>query len=191
MNVRFGAHEFLETQELVRKLTGDIEFHAVCSEMTEDQELRSILNRHIQGMDHTYHQAINALQSKGINFNNINYGMHYHNEPNVGLHNPTMYPPNRNAQRLSDMTIATIILNTHKAGSIFGMQWANECVEPQLRQLHITSAVNCNAMAFEIWQFMNRKGFYQVPQLAANAMQTMNEAFRTTYPTNLNAQYNY
>ncbi|WP_102349099.1 spore coat protein [Bacillus sp. Marseille-P3661] len=193
-NLRFGAHEYLETQELVRKVSADIELHAVCAEMTQDQELKSLLTRHIQGMQQTFQQSVNALQNKGISanttMNTSQYGLHTNTQPKVGLHNPTMYPPNPNAQRLSDVTICTILLNSHKAGSVFGMQWANECVDPQLRQLHITCATNCNAMAYEIWQYMNAKGMYQVPQLADHTMQTMNNAFNTMQPMNQNQNQN-
>lgn len=185
MTNRFGAHEFLETQELVRSQAANIELHSVCASMTNDQELKSILNRHIQGMQQSYQQAVNLLQNKGVSMNPSNYGMHFQHQPQIGLNNPAMYPPNPNAQRLSEMSIGTIILNTHKAGSIFGMQWANECGDPQLRQLHITCAVNCNNMAYEIWQYMNRKGYYQVPQLADHTMQTMTQAFNNTMPNQL------
>ncbi|WP_338453097.1 spore coat protein [Niallia oryzisoli] len=185
---RFGAHEFLETQELIRSLAANIELHAVCAFMTNDNELKSILSRHIQGMEQSYQQAVNLLQNKGVNMNPPRYGMHIQHQPQIGLNNPAMSPPNPQAQRLSEMSIGTIILNTHKAGSIFGMQWANECGEPQLRQLHITCAVNCNNMAYEVWQYMNRKGYYQVPQLADHTMQTMNQALNPTMQTMNQAQ---
>lgn len=175
MNQRYGAHEFLETQELIRKVSADIEFHALCSQMTQDTEIKSILQRHIQGMERTYHQAIQMLQHKGVQMNGSIPQMHTHHQPNIGLNNPVMPQPNPNTNRLSDMTICTLILNSHKAGSMFGMLWANECADIQLRQLHVQSANNCQQMAQEIWQYMNYKGYYQVPQLADHTMRTMNQ----------------
>jgi hypothetical protein len=62
--------------------------HALCADMTNDQELRNILKRHIQGMDNTYHQAINLLQNKGIDMTGTNvYHTHAQHHPHIGVEN--------------------------------------------------------------------------------------------------------
>lgn len=188
MNRNWAAHEVLETNELLRKLTADIELHAICAEMTTDEELRQILKRQIGAMDQTYHQATNLLQHKGVNMTTTNvYQMHASHHPHVGFENPHMIPaPHVNARRLSDITIATLILNSHKAGSMFGMQWANECVDPDLRALHTMSANNCQQMAYEVWQHMNARGYYETPAMPMGTVTTVAQTFQppvtgTTY----------
>nr|WP_272899176.1 spore coat protein [Caldalkalibacillus salinus] len=86
--------------------------------------------------------------------------------------------PDNQAKRLSDITISTLILNSHKAGSMQGMVWANECVDPELRALHTTSAHNCQQMAYEMWQFMNARGYYDAPSMPRNVAATMTQAFQ-------------
>ncbi|MBO8173315.1 MAG: spore coat protein [Bacillaceae bacterium] len=175
----WAAHELLETTELLRKLTADIELHALCSEMTTDQELKSILRRHIETMDNTYHQGINLLQNKGLNTGADFYHMHGHRHPHVGIENPHVMPaPNPNATRFNDMTIGTLILNTHKAGAMFGMVWANECVDPDVRGLHVMSANNCQQMAYEIWQYMNTRGYYEAPSVPMTTVKTVTQTFQ-------------
>lgn len=44
-----------------------------------------------------------------------------------------------------------------------GMQWANECVDPQIRMYHVNGANMCQEMAYEIWSWMNQNGYYQPP----------------------------
>lgn len=152
----------------------------MCVEMTTDQELRGILRRHIEAMDQTYHQTVNLLQNKGMNMTGTNlYRMHAEHHPHVGFDHPHMMPaPNPHARRLNDMTIGTILLNTHKAGSMFGMQWANECIDPDVRALHITSALNCQQMAYEVWQLMNARGYYEVPAMPMGTVTAMTQTFQ-------------
>jgi spore coat protein CotF len=188
MNRNWAAHEFLETNELLRKLTADIELHALCAEMTQDQEMKTMLQRHIQGMDSTYHQAINLLQNKGVDVTGTStYHLHAQHHPHAGFQNPHRIPaPNTNASQLNDVTIGTLILNGHKAGSMFGMLWANECVDPDVRSLHVTSANNCQQMAYEMFQLMNARGFYEVPIMSANDIRTMTQTFQ---PAAVNTGY--
>lgn len=182
MNRNWAAHELLETTELLRKLTADIELHAVCAEMTTDSELRNILQRHIRGMDNTYHQAVNLLQNKGVDVTtNQMYRIQHQHQSHVGLQNQHMLPaPNTNARRLNDVTIGTIILNSHKAGSVFGMVWANECVDPDVRALHVMSANNCQQMAYEIWQWMNTRGYYEAPGMPVGTVRSVAQTFQPT-----------
>jgi spore coat protein CotF len=185
----WAAHEFLETTELLRKLTADIELHALFAGMTTDQDLKNMLQRHIQAMDSTYHQAINLLQNKGVDISATNtYQTHAGQHPHVGFQNQQTIPaPSTNATRLSDFTIGTAILNSHKAGAMFGMLWANECVDPDIRSLHVMSANNCQQMAYETFQLLNMRGFYEVPNMPVNSVRTMTQAFQPM--ANMNAGY--
>ncbi|MDF2683851.1 MAG: spore coat protein [Brevibacillus sp.] len=96
----------------------------------------------------------------------------------VGLQHPQMLAPNPHSTRLSDMTISTIMLNWHKTGSAVGMLWAGECEDPKIRQYHVNGANLCQEMAYETWQYMNTKGYYQAPQLADHTMNTMINAYQ-------------
>jgi len=177
----WATHEFLETNELLRKLTADIEFHAFCAEMAQDQELRGMLQRHVQAMDQTYHQAIQLLQDKGANTAAAQARYSYsRQQPHVGFQipQPIPAPQTANVTRLSDVTIGTLILNSHKAGSMFGMLWANECADPEVRSFHVMCANNCERMAYEVWQYMNARGFYEVPIMPANDVRMMSQTYQ-------------
>jgi hypothetical protein len=89
-------------------------------------------------------------------------------------------PSTANVTRLSDVAIGTLILNTHKAGSMFGMLWANECVDPDVRSLHVMSANNCQQIAYEVWQFMNSRGYYEVPSMPVNDIRSMSQSILTS-----------
>lgn len=183
----WGAHEFLETNELLRKLTADIELHALFAGMTNDQAFRTMLQRHIQMMDGAYHQAIRLMQYKGVDVSPSTTAARRFNlqqTPHVGFQHPHSIPaPSLNVQQLSDMTMATLILNSHKTGSAVGMLWAAECVDPDVRALHVMCANNCQQMAYEAFQFMNERGYYEVPAMPQSDVSRMASLYQYGSPT--------
>ncbi|KKX53748.1 spore coat protein [Brevibacillus borstelensis] len=177
---RFAAHEFLETQEALRSKHAEIEMHGLFAEMAQDPQLKNMVLNHQRQIMNAYQQGINLLMGKGVNVAATPQLAQIRTTElaTVGLNQPQMMAPNPHPTRLSDMTIATIMLNWHKAGSAIGMLWASECVDPQIRQYHVNGANLCQQMAYETWQYMNMRGFYQTPQLADHTMNTMINAYQ-------------
>jgi len=177
---KFAAHEFLETQEALRTKHAGIEMHGLFAEMAQDPQLKNLISTHKRHIMTAYQQGVNLLQGKGFNmtatpqFGNLRVTQ----QPSVGLQNPQMAAPNPHPSRLSDMTISTILLNWHKSGAAVSMLWAGECVDPDIRQYHVNGANACQQMAYEVWQYMNARGYYQAPQLADHTMNTMISAFQ-------------
>jgi len=171
--MNFAAHELLETSEALRTKAAEIEQHGAFANMCDDQRLKSILMKHQQQMMTAYHQGINLMQGKGamVTHQHPNFTMQSMQNLNTDMQQQvTMSTPMTNAKTLSDQTIATLALNTHKSGSVMGMQWANECVDPNLRMYHVNGANMCQEMAYEIWTWMNQNGYYQPPTF--NTQQT-------------------
>lgn len=195
--LRFGAHEFLETQEALRSKVSELELYGVLISQAQDPHLRDILSNQQNRMAQGYQQAL-AL----ANMANYNAGVatlphtpqtNVYENIRIGLHQPQQPAPNLRANTLSDRSIATVALNLHKGGAIMSMQWALECTVPQLRGFHATCANLCQEMAYELFQYLNYTGVYQVPQLADHTMNTMLQAFQgqgnTTFNYTQNANY--
>ncbi|PZD96664.1 spore coat protein [Paenibacillus sambharensis] len=179
----WASHEFLATNELMRKITTDIELHALFASMTSDRDMQDMLYRHIQSMNSTLQRAVSVLQNRGMDMSRLSmYQPQAQYRPHTGFQDPHMIPaPVMNMEspsRVNDITISTAILLTHKAGSVFGMMWATECVDPELRALHVMAANNCQQMAYEIWQLMNARGYYEVPSMPMNDIQQMSQTFQ-------------
>ncbi len=158
--MNLAAHEILETQEALRTKAAEIEEHGLFANQCNDQRLKAILTKHQQQMATAYQQGINLMQGKGAQLTHTAPHFSQNTDPNAH-HQVTMSAPMANSQSLSDQTIATLALNTHKSGAVMGMQWANECVDPQLRMYHVNGANLCQEMAYEIWSWMNQNGYYQ------------------------------
>lgn len=60
------------------------------------------------------------------------------------------------------------------------MRGALETADPDLRQFLTQAAVSDSNMAYEIFHWMNRKGFYQVPVMDQNTMQHMQHMYSPT-----------
>jgi spore coat protein CotF len=168
-----AAHEFLETQESLRSKAAGIELYGVLFAMAKDTHLKDILYDQQRRMIDGYNYGVQLLQGRAAGAQQHTPQLRVYEHPQAGLRHPQMAPPNPNATDLSDATISGIALNLHKSGATFGMHMALECIDRQIRSYHATSANICQEMAWEMFQYMNYRGFYQAPQLADHTMQTM------------------
>lgn len=168
-----AAHEFLETQESLRTKAADIELYGVLFAMAKDSHLKDILYNQQRRMIEGYNYGVQLIQGRAAGMQQHTPQLRVYEHPQAGLRHPQMAPPNPNATDLPDNTISGIALNLHKSGATFCMHMALECVDRQIRTFHATSANICQEMAYEMFQYMNYRGFYQAPQLADHTMQTM------------------
>lgn len=176
--MNLAAHELLETSEALRTKAAEIEQHGAFANQCHDQQLRSILIKHQQLMITAYQQGVSIMQGKGAQITHQSPTFHA-NQVTTGMHNQmTMSAPSANTQTLSDQTIATLALNAHKSGAVMGMQWANECVDPQIRMYHVNGANLCQEMAYEVWAWMNQKGYYQPPTFTTSQVNQMSSMFQ-------------
>lgn len=163
-NQSFAAHEILDSMEALRTKAVEIEQHGLFATQCQDPQLKTLLKNHQQRMIQAYQQGVGILQGKGAAMN--------HQPPTltnadytIGVQNPAQMTtsPNPMPSQLSDYSITALALNTHKAGAMMGMMWASECSDPNLRSFHIQGANLCQEMAYELFQYMNARGYYQPP----------------------------
>ncbi|WP_157800892.1 spore coat protein [Bacillus solitudinis] len=182
--MNLAAHELLETSEALRTKAAEIEQHGMFANQCQDQRLREVLSKHQQQMIQTYQQGVNLAQGKGVHL--THQSPYFYSQNNtIGMHHQvTMSAPMANTQTLSDQTMATLALNVHKSGAIMGMQWANECVDTQLRTYHVNCANLCQEMAYEIWTWMNHNGYYQPPAFSTSQTTQMTNMFQPMETSN-------
>ncbi|SDZ42746.1 Spore coat protein CotF [Evansella caseinilytica] len=182
--MNYAAHEILEMSEALRVKAAEIEQHGMYVNQCQDQQLKNILSKHQQIMSNSYQQGISLMNGKGaqITHRSPNFSGQY----SAGMHQQaTMSAPITNTSTLADQTIATLALNTHKCGAVMGMQWANECADPQLRSYHVNGATMCQEMGYEIWTWMNQNGYYQPPVFSSQQTAQMTGMFQ---PINMGQQ---
>ena len=112
--------------------------------------------------------------------------------PAYGLKNPAPQSPNASMNQLDDRDVSSSMLSCHKTSAAKKMMAALECANPQLRRMMQQGAINCAEQAYEVWQFMNQKGYYQVPTMKEETTNTVLNSYQTAanvnYP-NTNMQF--
>lgn len=177
MAAHLGAHETMEMHEVLTSTINAINHFQLYRSMVTDQQLSQILDRHIQLMTSEYHSAVQSLNQQGAGQMTPFHSMESA-APKYGLDHPLPQSPNLAGGRLDDRAVATAMLLCHKTSASKKMMAALECADPQLRRMLQQGSVNCAEQAYEIWQYMNRMGYYQVPTMKEETTNTILQTYQ-------------
>ena len=187
-----GTHEAMEMHEILSESICMIDHYAMYLSQCRDPELRRILERQQRHMIDSYNTKVNVMQGQGIDVSRAPRltmgapgmtmgaasGMGIEHQPDYGMQQTSPVTPRPEAGRLDDRTIAKGALLFHKCGAVCATNAALECANPQLRNLLASSARSCMEMAYEIFQYMNHKGWYQVPIMPEHTLNQMQQTYQ-------------
>lgn len=183
MNQKMGAHEIMEIHEVLTDTIDGINLFRLYRPHVQCRQLTSILNNQIRFLTDEYNRMVQFLQQRSqesaIPEQQPTTGFQ---QPVYGLDNPATQSPNPSVNMLDDRDVASGMLGCSKSSATLRMHAALECADPQIRQIMVQSAVSCSQQAFETFQYMNQRGFYQVPTMQER---TMNAIFNTYQPAPL------
>ena len=108
------------------------------------------------------------------------YAMTQSNDVVYGLTPSPPKKPKMNASEIGDQCISNYMLGLMKAGSRAQTMAALEVTNPVVRRVIADSAPNSVEMAYEIFQYQNKNGYYQVPRLDQQDMDTLINSFAPT-----------
>lgn len=182
MAAHLGAHEVLETHEILNNAIVGIHQLQLYRPHVKDQQLAQIVDKHLQFMINEYNGMIQTLNQRGMG-QAVPYQAPANFTPTYGLRQPMPHAPNMNANQIDDRDAASGALACHKASAMFKMLAALECADPGLRRMMQQSATNCSEMAYEVWQYMNQKGYYQSPTMKEMTTNTMIHSYQQAPPT--------
>jgi spore coat protein CotF len=187
MAAHLGAHETMEVHEVLTSAINGINHFQLYRSFVKDQQLMQILDNQMQFMMDEYNQMVQTLNQQGNN-NAVPYNSIANGAPTYGLKNPAPQSPNASMNQLDDRDVSSSMLSCHKTSASKKMMAALECANPQLRRMMQQGAVNCAEQAYEVWQFMNQKGYYQVPTMKEETTNTVLNSYQTAanvnYPNN-------
>jgi spore coat protein CotF len=176
----FGAHETMEVHEALNEKINIINHLALYTQQTENEQLRQMMERHMQSAiqsydqlvsyTHDYNSGLERRQAQGmvdVEPRNILYG----------LRHPEQQAPQRQGQ-FSDQQIAFALLLCHKNSAKNSMISALECADPNIREMLMMSANTCANEAYEVFLFMNQQGQYQVPTMQNHTAKTLLHSFQ-------------
>lgn len=191
MAANLGAHETMEVHEILTTAINGINHFNLYSSFVQDQRLRQILNNQLQFMINEYNQMVNTLNNQG-NIAAVPYRSSGQSAPIYGLDNPVRQSPNMNMNQFDDRDISSSMLACHKSSATMKMIAALECADPQLRRMMQQGAVNCAEQAYEVWQYMNHMGYYQVPTMKQETTNTILNTYQSaSNPMNMGMEQRF
>lgn len=179
MTAQYGAHEVMELHEVLTDAIDGINRFQLYRPHVTDNELLSILDHQVQFMTQNYNNMVQAANQTGLG-QATPYRAPKSPQPKYGLHNPQPQSPNDSVNAMDDQDVSSGMLGCHKASAFVRMMGALECANPELRRMMQQAAVNCSEQAYEVWQYMNEKGYYQVPTMKEMTTDTMMSTYSTT-----------
>lgn len=185
--MKFGAHEVMETHEMLSSMINEISHHNLYAKEASNPQLKDMIVRHRQHAIASYNEIVQYTQGG----DNGSYRMIQQQEPmpmqaggmmqnaqiQYGLRHPAQHSPESNTA-FSDWEIASAMLICHKNGARNAMTAALECADPNLRTMMLNCANACANHAYETFLFMNQQGMYQVPTMQEQTTQTYLNAYQ-------------
>jgi spore coat protein CotF len=179
MAANLGAHEVMELHEVLCNTINGINHFQLLRPHVSDQQLGSILDKQMQFMNQEYNNMVQTINAQGVSMGPP-YRSSQTTQPKYGLNNPQPHTPSTSPQQLSDRDIASGMLGCHKSSALMKTMAALECAEPNLRRMLQQGSTNCSEMAYEVWQYMNENGYYQVPTMKQMTTDTMISSYTTS-----------
>ncbi|WP_226000041.1 spore coat protein [Paenibacillus sp. BJ-4] len=176
-----GGHEMFDVHEVLAGSINTMDMYTMLSEHVKDPELRDILQRQKQFMADEYNITLECFKTgQDPAKPTQSYKMSQGNDFTYGMKPSQPKKPMQSASEISDQTISLSMLNAVKAGAVMKTTAAMETTNPVVRRVLADSLPNCIEMAYEISIYQNKHGFYQVPQLAQQDMQQMQNGYAPT-----------
>ncbi|MGC5774446.1 spore coat protein [Paenibacillus pabuli] len=173
-----GGHEMFDVHEVLAGSINTMNTYTLLSQHVKDPELRDILQRQKQFMTDEYNITLECFKTgQDPSKPTQSYKMNQGNDFTYGMKPSQPKKPMQSASEICDQTISLGMLNAVKSGAVMKTTAAMETTNPVVRRVLADSLPNCIEMAYEISIYQNKNGFYQVPQLAQQDMQQMQNGY--------------
>jgi spore coat protein CotF len=175
-----GGHEVLDVIEAISGTIGLIDNMVIYNDYIKDQELKTIANRQHQFVLDQYNILVEAFSTgKDPSHPTSQYKMQQDNNVIYGLQPSKPKKPIMSTAEITDECISSLLLDCVKSAASMYTKASLECTNPVVRRVLADSTPNLIEMAYEISLYQNKKGYYQVPQFAAQDMNQMLTSYTT------------
>jgi spore coat protein CotF len=176
MAAQYGAHEVMEMHEILTDAIDGINQFQLYRPHVQDQQLMQVLDHHLRFMTDEYNHMVQMMHNQGLG-QTVPYRAPKNITPTYGLNNPAAQTPNQSMNQMDDRDVSSGMLGCLKSSASLKMKATLECADPLLRRTMQQGAINCSEQAYEVWQYMNQKGYYQVPTMKDITTNTMIQSY--------------
>ncbi|WP_170008397.1 spore coat protein [Bacillus fonticola] len=176
--MQLAAHELNELSELVAGCFNTVTCMSSYMNQAQDPELKQLLQKHFPLHVKDYNLKVEFLQSQSV----PNIEKFQPDTLNPQLSNYTQSQPlpagapRTNVQQHTDREIALAYLINQKGSAKNYAVAATECANPNLRTFLENAFLNSSHHAYEMFEYMAKKGYYPLmaaPQTAIDTMSTI------------------
>jgi spore coat protein CotF len=179
--MKLAAHEVYDLHELTISCVNSITSMAMFINVVKDQELKAMIQTHFQAHIQDYNIKVEYLSnengpSQKLKVPVLNKSLQdYIKSPASSFPSIT---PRTDLQEMTDREIATAYLLTLKrAGREYAWS-AMEASNPGLRDfLKDAFTMSCNH-AYDVWQYMVKKGYYPLEPASAETLNTLSAIYK-------------
>lgn len=172
----YAIHEISAMQDAISVTMGTIHTAQISLPHIQDKTLKQIVEKQLQFLQEEYNQLVGLLnqQSTGLG---QSYKAPANFQPTYGLTATAPKKPNQSAKEITDEQLSAILLGTIKSSAITKFQASIEASDANWRNGLIQCATSCSEMSYELWQYMNQNGYYQLPTLQQETQQTIVQSY--------------
>jgi spore coat protein CotF len=178
--MQLAAHEVHDLHELTMSCVNSITNMAMFINLAKDQELKSMIQGHFPAHIQDYNMKVEYLSkangsTQKLNVPQLNKSLQDYTKSPTDAFPPIT--PRTDVQQMNDREIATAYLLTLKrAGREYAWS-AMEASNPGLREfLKDAFTMSCNH-AYDVWQYMVRKGYYPLEPAPQNTINTISSIY--------------
>ncbi|AGF28518.1 spore coat protein [Bacillus amyloliquefaciens] len=176
--VNHGGHELFDMHEVLAGTVGVLDQFMMLRQFIQDQQLADILDRQYQFILGLYNLTAECFKTgQKPSQETSTYMMEEQNQAVYGIKPTQPKKPNQSLNDVKDLGISGHMLGLIKAQASLLTMSSLEMTNPVTRRVLSAQIQQYVEMAYEIFLYQNKHGYYQVPQLNAQDMQTMLNSF--------------
>lgn len=173
-----GGHEIFEVQEILQCTINLLDNYTIYSQHVKEPKLADILNRQSAYIQTQYNLTVECFKS-GQKPSQVTepYLIPDMKEQVYGLKPSQPKKPAASQADIDDAVISTLMLSQVKAHASGLSRSATEVTNPVVRRVLASQSQNFVEMAYELFEYQNVRGYYQVPQLSGQDLHTLLNGF--------------
>ncbi|XBD02188.1 spore coat protein [Pseudalkalibacillus hwajinpoensis] len=177
-NHNHGGHELFDAHEVIAGIINMLDQYQMYDQHIQDPELKGILQRQSSFVITMYNTIVQSFQTGQDPMTPTQqYKMQQNNDVVYGVKPGQPKKPNQSVNDLSDQGLSAYMLGHTKSLASLLTMTALEMTNPVLRRVVADSVPNFIEQSYEIFLYQNKHGYYQVPQLMEQDMNTMLQSY--------------
>jgi spore coat protein CotF len=190
--MQLAAHEMHDLHELTMSCVNSITNMAYFIDHVKDAELKAIIERHLPLHIQDYNTKVEYLSRPDgptgtLTIPDIKNNLQSYTQSPTNNFPPIM--PRTSVQDFDDREISTAYLLTLKRAGREYAWAAMEASNPGLRDFLEKAFMMCSHHAFEIWQWMAKKGYYPIETAPQAALNTLSGIYKEVPPSHINIMH--